>query len=260
MSLGNLGNCIDQYAVVKDLAFNCSFGNYALLSCEYFLLMNVNFVVSHKFYCASKDLEEFALHKTLPSENKKRIQRRAYITIWAFSLGYFLFYIIFGGVLILKDRFDSFLSLNFACLVVLTVFLMAHAILFSLSFRQIRRVSKVTASKKNSNSMKMAERISGSIVICSTLFCTSQVVYVLFQGLYSMGDRAIIVTICVTYFIMQINQFLIVSCLNMDFTLATKVHADGHLLIAGINERGNEIFKLYMNNVDEQGQTESTSA
>lgn len=46
----------------------------------------------------------------------------------------------------------------------------------------------------------------------------------------------------------------------MDFTLATKVHADGHLLIVGINEQGREIFKLYMNDVDSPNESPSKQA
>lgn len=99
LSLGNLFNCIDEYLVAVDLKFNCSFANYAMLGCEYLFLFNVNFVISYKFYCFSKDLMEFALHQHLPSERTKKIKEVLYITIWVFTVSYFCFYIIFSGIL-----------------------------------------------------------------------------------------------------------------------------------------------------------------
>ena len=71
------------------------------------------------------------------------------------------------------------------------------------------------------------------------------------QGFYNTFTTTAIVFIIVTYFILQILQAIIVSKVNLDFTLATKVHASGQLLIVWINKRGREIFKLYMNEIDQ---------
>ena len=110
---------------------------------------------------------------------------------------------------------------------------------------------KACANEKNSSALRFAQRVSGIIVIFITFFCLAQILFVLVQGFYNTFSAVTVVFICVTYFILQIIQAIIVSWLNMDFTLATKVHADGHLLIVGINERGREIFKLYMNDIDQ---------
>ena len=124
--------------VAANLTFNCTFFNFALLGCELFFLFNVNFVVSYKFYAASKDLMEFALHKRLPSERSKKMKRVILASIWAVSFGYFLFYLIYSGILVVKNRINTFLSLNFGCLVLATTLLLLQTFLFCLSFNNIR--------------------------------------------------------------------------------------------------------------------------
>lgn len=138
LSLGNLANCIDQYKSAVDFTFQCTNTNYILISCEYFFLFNVNFVVSYKFYCATSDLMAFALHKHLPSEKTKKVKRVVYVTIWAFSSGLFLFYLIYSSVLVRENSIDAFLNLNFACFVICSFFILVQTFLFSLSFRNIR--------------------------------------------------------------------------------------------------------------------------
>jgi len=49
-----------------------------------------------------------------------------------------------------------------------------------------------------------------------------------------------------SYYLVQALFFLI-STIDIDFSLATKVHADGHLLVVGLDRKGRELFKLYMN-------------
>jgi len=50
----------------------------------------------------------------------------------------------------------------------------------------------------------------------------------------------------VIFFFNQVLFFLI-SMLNVDFTLVTKVQVNGKVLIVGLDSQGREIFKLYMN-------------
>lgn len=111
---------------------------------------------------------------------------------------------------------------------------------------------KACANENNSSALRFAQQVSGTIVVFATLFCIAQFLYVMAQGFYNTFTTVGIVFIIVTYFILQILQAIIVSKVNLDFTLATKVHADGHLLVVGINKRGREIFKLYMNEIDDQ--------
>jgi len=140
---------------------------------------------------------------------------------------------------------------SFACIG--SFLLLVHTVLFFLSYRRIRKVRKASQSVKNSPLLKFAQQIAGSFVWCIVLSSLFQ-----FFDLYTKGTFGTIAIIndflmSLDYMVLYALFFLILSQLNMDFTLETKVTADGHLLIVGVNERGREIFKLYMNEVESNG-------
>ena len=46
---------------------------------------------------------------------------------------------------------------------------------------------------------------------------------------------------------------------DLDFTLTTKVLADGNVLIVFLNSRGHELHKFYMNQVEQDGDNQGRS-
>lgn len=77
------------------------------------------------------------------------------------------------------------MKLNFYCLVIVVFFFFVHTVLFSLSFLNIRAVRKACTSEKNFDELRFAQQVSGSMVICSSLFMLCQFTYVIVQGSYN---------------------------------------------------------------------------
>ena len=195
-----------------DGAYVCTFGNYLLVGAEYFFLFNVNFVVSYKFYCASSDLAEFALHKTLPSEKKKKRKRILYASIWALNIIYFIIYVTTSEVMEEMDNSLSRLNtLNFYCFVICTFLILVQTVLFYLSFNRIRQVRKACANEKNSRPLQFAQRISGVIVFILLIFNSCEVVFTIAQGYYTLVSTMSFIALSILYFTVCVLHFVIIS-------------------------------------------------
>ena len=56
----------------------------------------------------------------------------------------------------------------------------------------------------------------------------------------------------INYVVLEALYFIILTTVNLDFTLTTQVLADGNVLIVCVDDRGNAMHKFYMNQEDDQ--------
>lgn len=52
---------------------------------------------------------------------------------------------------------------------------------------------------------------------------------------------------------LEVLFLVVLTKTNLEYTLSTKITAEGDVLVVGISEHGTEVFKLYMN----QGENEN---
>ena len=122
---------------------------------------------------------------------------------------------------------------------------------FSLSFRLFRKIKKALPSEKNKPFLNFTLRLTGTMIVNISLATILWGINVWNQGIY---DEKTLITYATIYFNTSATLFLIflvITQLNPNFTLTTKVQADGQVLIVLLNDRGCELAKLYLENADE---------
>lgn len=125
---------------IAHLSFVCNFWNNLILGFQYISFFLQTYMCAWKIYTISSDIAEFVLHKQLPSEAKKTRNMRIYVSIFAVSIFFWIFYSTFITVLYAKKKSSFIEKLNFAFLVIIAVFLMLSTGMFCLSYVRITKV------------------------------------------------------------------------------------------------------------------------
>ena len=120
-----------------------------------------------------------------------------------------------------------------------------YLIMFGLSFYRVRLIKKALPNPKNKRLLNFAIYLTGSMIVVITIALILWIFNLWNQGIY---DNITLTTYILIYFdtiVICLLFFLMTTQLNFEFTLSTKVQADGQTLIVFLDKRGTEMAKLY---------------
>ena len=118
--------------------------------------------------------------------------------------------------------------------------------LFSKSCCRVHLIRKALTHERNQKILSFALKVTVLITVCVAFELVIWGLNIYNQGFF--GTLALVTNACFLFntALMLFLCFLMVTQLAFDFTLSTKVQADGQVLIVGLSRRGRELFKLYI--------------
>ena len=242
-------SAVNSIEFCKSYNFACEFTNSLESGIVMIMNFQLNFLVAWKLYASSKDLYEFAVNHHLPTESVKRRNKKIYFSIWGLSFVIWICYSLFGYYMSTQDDIALLWKTNFGIRVLLAMFVILFTMLFYLSHRRIVCVQKTLTHQANQRVLNFMKRTTMSFVICLVGLTILECIGLITQGYY--GVYAIISNslTSIDYIILESLYFIILTTVNLDFTLTTQVLADGNVLIIFLDSNGNELHKFYMNQV-----------
>ena len=197
-------------------------------------------------YASSYDLAEFAIRNNLPSERRKRFNKISYVTVWFLSIVGWVFYVVFSAHFALKADVTAMATFNFGMLGVLASFMFIQTVLHSLSFFRICKVRKVLSNPKNQPQLRLMQTAVAWFIACLLLISALELLNLYMQGIYDKWALTTNILTLIQYYFTLSVYFVALIGVTPDFSLTTKVQADGNVLIVAIDSKGNEVFKLYL--------------
>ena len=241
---------ISTISIIDDLLFTyfyymCSFGSLLESGIYQILIFNVESVVAWKLYCATHDLSEFAVKKNLPEEKTKKRNKCIYVTIWTtiglMWFGYTVTVLSMGK----QKNYEAVWNLGWLMASAMVLFNMIFLILFIKSHRRVSKTHKALANDPSN------ERKLTYVLRCITGLVVTLVIYnllwVLVLANQNQFDTFSLVVYGIAYFVtvaFLFLLFLMITQIRTDFTLTTKVLADGRAYIVGLDEKEQEIFSF----------------
>ena len=131
--------------------------------------------------------------------------------------------------------------------VVMALMVILHTTMFYLSYRRIVKVRKTLTHEANIYALNLASLTIGSFIVCLVTLTINEILGLVTQGYF--GPIAIMsnTLTAIDYIVLEALYFIVLTQFSLDFTMTTKVLADGNVLIVCLDSRGNETLKLYMN-------------
>lgn len=232
--------------VFKDITTkNCNFALGIIYSVEVGLLFFISMLIGDKTYYICRDINDFALHGNLPSQQSKRCKKVTIVTICVFTLVYISVYLSLSFYWKFNTKHDNLSQLqkfDFVNRWIQTILFTLVTIFYLFAALLIRNLQKNVHAKEKP--LVKSHRVLW-LLFANYLFIVLGLVYLIYaQGQYNLQLFLGQILSKIGFTVMKTQLFVVLSIFQLDITLRTQVLDSGQVAILGIDQFGREALRF----------------